>query len=248
MMLLEEKKLVIGTLASDAFVTVNKQILRHFEGDSDLALMLGELIAIYQYNAARHSLDFTDAFPLPIRMLEKNLCFSAYKQQRTLRALEQTGFVTSAVYGRPSCRYISLNFAAIASLLSTPEADNPASKNFYEQLSLCARERKLCRLAFEKALDNVSEPLRGAIVLVSKAAWQPNITWTPENLGVLKHIVRRLQKGEFFDYGRLWDACCAVRNASSLSDFIKELSSTWKTTNERALELRRYDYAEWFDN
>lgn len=249
MITINSKTFVVGSIATDSFVAVNKKVLRSFNGDATLAVVLCELISIYKYQLANHKVDALDAFPLPISFLEKTCCLTAYKQQHALARLQADNLLTTAILGMPSSRWITLNFDAIAKMLEDAEAVSLAADaekhDFYEKITEAASSGET--QALEESLDNIKAPLRGCIILATQRVYEPGkkIVWTSEAVGVFKLALRKLQKQELFDYGRFIDLLEICKETSGdMSKLAYEAMQKWKLIPERAPIERLYDYTK----
>ncbi len=245
-MTITPKAYVVGSLATDSFVAVNKKVIRYFKGDATLAIILCELISIYKYQVANHRVDALDAFPLPIVFLERTLSLSAYKQQHALDRLQADNLLTTVVLGKPASRWVTLNFDAIAKLLDEVEQADTASAQEKDAFYKGIDEAVMTGEGIDDALDNMKEPLRGCVQIASSYSKLRGISvaWSGEAIGVLKLSVRGLAKNsELFDYGRFLDLLqqCSSSN-TTLLDLLKEAAQKWKRIPERAPLNRLYDY------
>lgn len=239
------RALIIGTLATDSFVSVNKRFLKYFKGDATLALVLCELISIYKYQLANGMVNELDAFPLPVAFLESTLALSHFKQQNALKRLQTDNLLTAVVMGKPASRWVTLNFDAIQSVFAKVDNDYAAAqkkkKDFYETINeaVAAKDDYL----IEEALDNIKEPLRGCIIIVNRYL-NYECVWDGEAIGKLKHVVNNLDKysaENLFDYGRFLDLL-KLCEAKELKKLIVEMQYKWKRIPERAACYRIFSY------
>lgn len=259
MISVDPKTFVVGTLAADAFVAVNKKVIRFFDGDATLAVVLCELISIYKYQLAIRAVDKLDAFPLPIVFLEKTLGLSAYKQQHAISRLQADNMLIAAVYGKPASRWITLNFQAIAQLIEGVELYDANSaeekKSFYDKINEAANSLSFYEgdiSSLVNALDNIREPLRGCMLYISRRFIQEGVAcrWTSEAVGVLKQVIRQLQKSEVnFDYGKFIDVLkLCFHSSSSIAQLAKDMLSKWKLVADRAPSQRIYSSEVLFES
>lgn len=240
--MIDNKALVMGTLSTDAFTVVNKKILKAFDGDGTLAIVLCELISIYKYMLTNHQVDPLDAFPLPSVFLKRTMNLSDYKQQRTLATLQGGNLIVVTRVGMPAIRKVALNFDAIAKLLLMEDSVTAVSKTFYENLSTAAA---ISDEAFYHAMDNVKEPLRGTMLLLSRKLRQEGTTlfeWKAQHIGQLKHVIRYFSREhERFDYQRMIDLI-AMTGGSTVAERIYDMTRQYKRVLQRAPEERKYSY------
>jgi len=243
------KTMIMGALSTDSFIPVNKRLIRYFKGDATLALLLCELISIYKYQRERGSVDELEAFPVPINFLKSTLGMSAYKQKRALDALQDEGFIYISLQGRPSSRWVAINFEKLYMVLSDefeskPSKETEAKKAFYEGINEAVKTQNT--EVIEQKLDNMKDPLKGCVILVTKyIGYRPE--WTSEAVGRLKHVVRSMNKYYYqnvYDYGRFADLIKMCNKNAPLLDFIKEMMRTWRKVYERPLNQRIYDWKE----
>lgn len=246
--MIKSKAFVVGSLATDSFVAVNKKLLRYFKGDATLAVVLCEIISVYKYQLENHKVDALDAFPLPIVFLERTLSLSAYKQQHAIARLQADHLLESALIGKPASRWITLNFEAIAELLTEAEhamLQHEAEKlEFYERINIAANADD--RMLLEQALDNIKTPLRGCIVAATQHARKLGavVEWSSEAVGLLKLVIRNMHKHDLFDYGRFEDllSISSEIKTGDMKKTAKELQQKWKLVAERSPGERIYSY------
>lgn len=240
----DSKTLVLGVLASDAFTMVNKRILRAFDGDGTLAIVLCELIGIYKYMVINHQVDPLGAFPLPAQFLQKTMNLSSFKQQRALSMLAGGNLLVVTKLGMPATRHVALNFDAIAKLILEEDPLSKAqasSTEFYERLSSMYADDD----GFQEALDNIKDPLRGVMILLVRKLREEGVvavTWKAQHIGQLKVIAAYYgKKNERFDYRMIEDLLTMTRG-ESLSGRIASMLKNYKQVIQRAPEERKYVY------
>lgn len=246
--MIDNRSLVIGVLATDAFTVVNKRVLRYFAGDGTLAIILCELISIYKYMISHHSVDELDSFPLPVAFLYKTMNLSEFKQKRVLRELQAKGLVTVTKVGMPASRRVALNFDAIARILDE-EAEKEyrqkeKSKAFYNELNATCNTQNFSRKNFHAKLDNIKEPLAGCMFLAVQHFREKTksiVAWSPSTLGAIKSIAMYYNKEEAFDYGRFVDLLKAVP-VQDFHIYVSELFNAHKSIPERSPDTREYRY------
>lgn len=236
----DSKALVLETLASDSFVCVNKKMIRYFKGDANLATVLCELLAIYKMQKSLGHVDDLDAFPLPIKIMEKNLGMSAYKQQSALARLQADSIIVQTLIGMPAIRHIAINFEVIAAILNADEVtkEQKAALSFYEGITnaahnfvedACAEKEK----ALRDSCQNMDETLKNLVVLFTLYAQSPTKTfvpkWTGRAVGNLKYLLREQFKNKRVDYTRIMETLFVWVNAEKFTnpdtyfaDIIKE--------------------------
>ena len=246
--MIDNRSLVLGVLATDAFTIVNKRVLRCFSGDGTLAIILCELISIYKYMISHHSVDELDSFPLPVTFLYKTMNLSEFKQKRVLRELQARGLVIVTKVGMPASRRVALDFDAIARILDE-EAEKEykqkeKSKAFYNELNSACNTQNFSHREFHAKLDNIREPLAGCMFLTVRHFREKSkstVDWNPSSLGAIKSIVMYFNKEEAFDYGRFIDALKAVP-VRDFHIYISELFNVHKSIPERSPDAREYRY------
>lgn len=236
---------VTGTLAGDAYVQVHKRFMRFFEGDATLAVVLSELISFHAFQRSKHHVDDLDQFAFPIKYLEDQLCMSEFKQRNALKRLQAANLLTFVIMGKPATRYVALNFEAIAKLAVADEEFKRQEKDvkatFYRGISEATASADIDVL--DAALDNMQEPLRGCIHLISRYTGR-GMEWSPEAVGLLKRVISSLDKHDIFDYGQFQDAISFVKPMTNASSFVKALLKLVKCVAERAPGNRVYDWKE----
>lgn len=239
--------LAVNTLAGDSYVQVHKTFMRVFEGDATLAVVLSELVSFYAYQKARRQVDELGQFAFPIRYLEDQLGISEYKQRNALKRLQAANLLTFVIMGKPACRYVTLNFEAIVRLAASDDSTKRTAKDekaaFYRGISAAAKEDIQ---TLDKALDNIKEPLRGCMHLISAYVCRAEgqIDWSPESVGLLKRVIAVLNKHDVFDYGQFWDAVSFVKPNPDAVRVVRALLLIVKRVAERPPQFRVYDWKE----
>lgn len=214
----DSRNLVLATLASDSFVCVNKKLIRYFKGDANLATVLCELLAIYKMQKSLNRVDDLDAFPLPIKIMEKNLGMTAYKQQSAINRLQADNIVTQALIGMPAVRHIAINFDVIEAILDADETTQEQKKaaEFYSNITDAAYQlaQDPCQEKEDElraSCQNMDSVLKDLVVLFTafgspgrRAGFIPK--WTGRAVGNLKYLLREQFKNKRVDYNRIRDA------------------------------------------
>lgn len=119
------KKVVLGTLASDAFIQVNKRLAKLI-GPIE-ALFLGELISRYRYwsNKEHYGLTKEDTFYATIKDMWENTGISGDVQSRIIKQLSKKNIIEQTVQGMPAKRYFKLNFDIIYTLIENDDPECP---------------------------------------------------------------------------------------------------------------------------
>lgn len=235
----DSKTLVMGILSSDAFTMVNKKILRSFDGDGTLAIVLCELVNIYKYSVANNQIDALGNFPLPISFLQRTMNLSSYKQQRALSTLEGGGLIIVSKIGMPSTRHVSLDFDAIAKLLLQEE--KTSHTDYYKNLSKAETLHE-----FIKALDKTKDPLRNVMIQVYlKLKDEGGVQdWNPRSVGQLKYIIKYYSRKDVaFDYAYIIDLLLSTEG-NSVSSRTLAMMKQYKRILQRDPKDRVYSFKE----
>jgi DNA-binding PadR family transcriptional regulator len=105
---------ILHLLASDNFITVNRQIASIV--GLEAAVILGELVSEFIYWADRDGLQ-DGFFFSTVENLESKTFLSAHSQRQALEKLSSFGFVDVEKKGMPAKRYIRINEKAIEDAL-----------------------------------------------------------------------------------------------------------------------------------
>jgi len=234
---------ILQTLSSDSFVAVNKRLLRFCEGDATAALLLSELLAMYRYHRDKGALDIiTQAFPASMRYIEKALGLTPFKQQRSLKFLQDKQLIVSFMQGMPAKRWVSINFDAIVAIFAEEEKQASQTTSFYEQLSVAAQTNNAVEIL--SAAGNMSTILANMVLLISMQHI-PKKIWTPKMVGMLKYILSFYNKGGAvgFDYMRVHTliTTCLPTNPASLEELVFSMVKTYKGVQETPPQERKYD-------
>lgn len=242
----DAKESVLSTLASDAFVAVNKKILRALEGNASDALLLAELIAHYRYVISSEDKASTDnlfeAVPVSLKRIEKTLGMSPYRQKMSIDRLQSKNLLYAYLRGMPARRYVVIDFNAIQLLLEQEDAKNKkdldSRASFYAELNHGLFS--FMNNSFQgkpSGFGNIKYPLSDAMLLISYSLKEVNTQripeWTPQAVGVLKHVVEhpslRIDSG--VDMSRLQDTLSSEYinpEATTETQLVFELAKYWK--------------------
>ena len=207
---------------------------------------MSELLSMYRYNINQGSIDpITEAFPVPVRYLEKSLGFSEEKQRRVLRELLKENIIQVFSLGRPRSRHVSINFERLALILQAKEIC-ASNAQFYEKLTKAANKPDSVE-ELEKVLDNTKDPLRASIKLLSVMAQMNSIAieWTPKAVGQLKSVLSTFNKASpgFFDYRRL-ATLGNLTTGDTLEEWVTDMIRTHKQVNETPPKERIYSWTQ----
>jgi hypothetical protein len=209
-MIVDSESYVLNTLIGEAFVLVNKKLLKYFKGDGTLVVFLSELISMHKYFLNNQSLEVDNSFPIPVDRLKYSLGMSAYKQDSSLERLIKSKIIYTFTKGFPAKRYVIINFDSIVHILNAEEAKvKKDTKLFYETLNAtlnsCTYSKGSIQPVVEEACDNISPLLKGVIVLILQDFRRLNystqrIEWTPELIGKVRSWVNKRSIGKPFDF------------------------------------------------
>lgn len=232
--------LVLGTLSQDAFVLVNKKLVRFFDGDGTAATFLSELISAYKYHVGNQSIEPDGAFAIPIKRYEIILGLSPYKQDRVLKKLSSIGVAHTRLIGFPAVKHVRLEFDKIAQILLSDalEYKQIEKAEFYDALNEAFNTNNFTKstiIAVEQACHNMSPVLRGTIILMSRY-WakdcQATVRWTSPLIGKITTWGRRRALGKAFDFSivtRTLDHM-AANGTDASSDSFEEFVNNFITT------------------
>lgn len=246
------ERFVLGILADDAFVLVNKKIIRSLKGDGSAALFLGELISMHKYNLTNQTLDPDGFFPCLTRRILYAIGLSEYKQHRILDKFKDDELCTVSLKGFPATRYVSLNFDKIAKILATDELKYKKidAQQFYTDLnSACNSLQTITPQTLEnieRCCDNMGISLKGTLILLSKdySTKEGKIDWTSELVGRLRQWVRNRGLGKPFDFTIVLRTLAKIPKTTSFENYINSFISQAKLTQDVHFNDQRYDYKQ----
>ena len=67
---INSEQFVLGVLSGDAFIQINKKILRYLKGDGSAAVFLGELISMHKYNLNNQTIEPDNSFVCLTRRIQ----------------------------------------------------------------------------------------------------------------------------------------------------------------------------------
>lgn len=248
--------LVLGTISQDAFVMVNKKLVRFFDGDGTAALFLSELISAYKYHVNNQTIEPDGAYAIPIKRYEIILGLSPYKQERVLKKLSDIGVAHARLIGFPAVKHVRLEFDKIAQILASDalEYKQIEKAEFYDALNDAFNNNNFSKstiIAIEQACDNMSPVLRGTLILMSRH-WAKNcqavVKWTSPLVGKITMWGRRRALGKAFDFTiimrTLENMAAAKSDASSASfeEFVNMFIVTAKGVQDVHYIRQELDY------
>lgn len=249
--------LVLQTMSSDAFVMVNKQLVRFFKGDGDTACFLSELISAYKYHINNQTIEPDGAFAIPIRRYKIIFGFSAYKQDRMLKRLEDCGLAFTRLQGFPAIKHVRVDFDALARILQTNDLEYKQIEKaeFYSQLNEELQSNSYTKstlIGAERACDNMGPPLRGTLIILSqyRKRNEVSIEWSSPAVGKIKGWVNKRALGKAFDFSIVTRTLDAMNDASVLGDFdqfINDFITTAKGVQDVHYLRQVLEYGELFE-
>ncbi len=113
---MDNKELVREVLQTDAYLRVNKKIMRHV--GIEAAIILADLISKEKYFDDKDRLDDDGFFYNVIENLEQDTCLSEHKQRKAVMILEECNFIETKRKDSPPKRYFKINHFQILKILS----------------------------------------------------------------------------------------------------------------------------------
>ena len=239
--------LVLNTLSQEAFVMVNKHLVRFFKGDASTALFLSELMSAYKYHINNQTTTPDGAFAIPTRRYKIILGFSNARQTTMLTKITEAGLVNVRLQGYPAVKHVKIDFDKILAILSVNDMEirHKEKANFYAELNEALNKYtiSISTLApIETACQNMMPVLRGSIILISKYAKEMNMTtnWTSELTGRVKSWGYHRSLGKSFDFSiisRAFDSLKSKTNFTSfdglVKTFIKSTAGTYEVHHSK---------------
>lgn len=248
--------LVLSTLSQDAFVLVNKKLVRFFKGDGTAACFLSELISAYKYHLNNQTIEPDGAFAIPLKRYQCTLGLSAHKQARVLQQLENIGVAHTRLIGFPAIKHVRIEFDKVAEILASDalEYKQIEKAEFYEALNDALTVnafRKSTLIGVERACDNMSPVLRGTIILMSRQ-WVvagARCEWTSPLVGRINHWARQRALGKAFDFSivtRTLDQMvqAGTDTGSSFEEYVRTFITTAKGIQDVHYMRQIHDYIE----
>jgi hypothetical protein len=243
--------LVMEALSTEAFILVNKKLMRFFKGDATAAVFLSELISSYKYHLQTQSIAPDGSFPIPTKRYENALGLTNYKQDRVLTEMEAKQLVDTRLAGFPATKYAKLNFDNIAYIIEHDELkikklDQAA---FYAEINRQANKLDSYttrRKQLEDAFDNIGTNHRGVITLLSRRCTEHKrkVEWTGQTFGQIKLWVNRRSTQKAFDFSiveRTLDAMHLLPN-TPFHKFISDYILTAKGVQDAHYLAQVHDY------
>lgn len=113
---------IISILASDAYLTVNKELAK--EVGLEAAALFGELASEYMYWQQQGKIDEEGYFFSTVENVERATTLSDYQQRKALKKLSELGLVNSKRKGQPAKRYICINSELVLKFFENKNFNN----------------------------------------------------------------------------------------------------------------------------
>jgi hypothetical protein len=257
---INSERFVLSVLSDDAFVLLNKKLLRYLKGDGSAGVFLGEIISMYKYNLNNQTLEPDNSFPCLTRRIAYAVGLSEYKQHRILEKFKNCGLVKVQLKGFPATRYVSINFDMLAKILANDDLKYKEvdKQQFYNELNGAlnafaswsdkSSQAHIVENA-EHCCDNMGDSIRGTIILISKHYIEGGnlVTWSPRLVGQVRQWVRNRGLGKPFDFTlvtRTLGAMQKVQTETMFLDFINEFVREAKATQDVHFSNQKYDYKQ----
>lgn len=255
---ISSEQFVLNILSDDAFVLVNKKILRYLKGDGAAAVFLGELVSMHKYNLNNQTLEPDNSFRCLTRRIEYAVGLSEYRQHRILEKFKECGLCKVELKYFPATKYATVNFDMLVKILAADDLKYKKvdQQNFYNELNKAlnvfqtwtdSNSHEHIIENAEHCCDNMGESLKGTILLISQfyAAAQHEIAWTPKNMGQIRHWVQSRGMGKPFDFTLVTRTLCSIapiQNIIKFNDFIDQFIVKAKATQDVHFSSQKYDY------
>ena len=254
------EQFVLNVLSGDAFVLINKKILRYLKGDGSAAVFLGELISMHKYNLNNQTLEPDNSFLCLTRRISYAVGLSEYKQHRILEKFKACDLCKVQLKGFPASKYVTVNFDMLAKILASDDLKYKKidQQQFYNELNGALNafqtwtdptSRTRIVENAEHCCDNMADILRGTIILISKHYADAGnlVNWTPALLGRVRQWVRNRGLGKPFDFTlvtRTLSGMPKIQTETVFNEFIGEFIVKAKATQDVHFSSQKYDYQE----
>ena len=245
------ERFVLSVLADDAFILVNKKLIRFLKGDGSAAVFLGELISMHKYNLNNQTLDPDNSFVCLTRRIQYAVGLSEFKQHRILEKFKEAGICKVQLKGFPATKYVTVNFELLSKILAADEIKYKKvdQQQFYNELNNVMNAPDQPIENIEHACDNMGGSIRGTLILIAKKDSEAGnlVTWTPELLGRVRQWVRTRGMGKPFDFTlvtRTLDALPPVHAGTAFDSYVSMFITSAKTTQDVHFTQQKYDYKE----
>ena len=245
------ERFVLGVLADDAFILVNKKLIRFLKGDGSAAVFLGELISMHKYNLNNQTLDPDNSFECLTRRIQYAVGLSEFKQHRILEKFKAAEICNVQLKGFPATRYVTLNFDLIAKILAADDLKYKKvdAQQFYNELNGALNTPNQALENIEHTCDNMGGSLRGTLILIAKKYSEAGnlVTWTPELLGRVRQWVRTRGMGKPFDFTlvtRTLDALPPIHTETMFDRYVASFVTSARSTQDVHFSQQKYDYKE----
>jgi hypothetical protein len=255
-MIIDSESYVLNTISGEAFVLVNKKLLKHLKGDGTLVVFLSELLSMHKYYLNNQDLEVDNSFPVPISRIQHSIGMSSYKQESAILRLTETHLIYAFTKGFPKRRYVIINFDSIVKILLAKEARiKNDTQPFYDRLNTALNtgsngisysEQDIHAL-IEPACDKTNGLLRGTIILLSQyfRKMSPDkVEWTPESVGKVRAWINKRSIGKPFDFSIIKRTADILPVTTEFNTFISSFIYTAKGVQEVHPDDQVYEYSQ----
>lgn len=113
---------ILSLIASDSFITVNKELIKQV--GLDAAVLIGELASEHNYWTQNKGITPDGYFFSTIENMEEKTSLSGHQQRQALKKLEEIGVVTVKIMGLPAKRYVKLHDEQVLKIFKTKDLNN----------------------------------------------------------------------------------------------------------------------------
>jgi hypothetical protein len=251
------ERFVLSVLSDDAFVLINKKLLRYLKGDGSAAVFLGELISMHKYNMNNQTLELDNSFPCLTRRISYAVGLSEYKQHRILDKFKECNLCKVQLKGFPASKYVALNFDLLSKILADDDLKYKKidAQQFYNDLNITMNQLGSAEGEMsskienaERSCDNMGGSLKGTHILISKhfASSGGLVSWTPELTGKIRYWVRNRGLGKPFDFTIITRTLggMSVPKGMLFPEYVNEFIKQAKATQDIHFSNQVYEYRD----
>lgn len=229
---MNHEQYVITALSANHFLMVNKNMLKHLNGDSTAVIILTELILKHQFYKHNHQLDSDGYFFCTLKTLEDSLGIKRGAQDHALKHLIDKELIYIINKGFPKKRYFEIQYSKLYEVL---DAENIRTEK--------TRDEFFSALNGSKTFTEWVKNKQNIQLHVAKAMWilkiKTRIIYTSRDFGMLKYYLFARFKGKAWDYSTFNSA--TFKPGMNIASIIDQLRCLETDTNLEHIQKKNLE-------
>lgn len=226
---MNHEQYVINALSANHFLMVNKNMLKHLEGDCIAVIILTELILKHQFYKNNHQLDSDGFFFCTLKTLEDSLGIKRGAQDHALKHLIDKGLLYVENKGFPKKRYFEIQYSRMFEILDSENSKTEKTReDFFKILNNSTTYKE-----WMTNKHNIQESIAKSMWIIKA---KTRINYTSKDFGILKYYLFSRFKGKMWDYSTFHTNL--LKRGMTLSQVIDNLKCLSTETNLETIQKK----------